>query len=1432
MFYLASRLVDKLWQGVFKKEANEVFQFILNLIAQAKRRSGTSVLSLEGIFRCLNRTVLFMLSRPVRCVQDQISVMDVFHKLITNRAVLFGRDNPEVEFFGCLTFCLLQLTDGLEVPLHGDSARTQWHVSSVDDLDSPEGINKLQGKNLLITSANKVWEELFFNKKSAIEEVTRVSFPYGNKTPSLESVRDLLHQPSHKVWNQYIEMERKACYQRIPAWEIHTHIQSRIQKVAGGLTGGLKRLTSVSGPSKAKKEEEKKIELSNLQFSEVEAAVLNQITIVSEVVEQHETQRKQTEQHMLTYSEEEWLNTEAQLTRERGVWGPTQEGNLMKWQLDVTEGPFRMRKRMVRDEYFYYRYPYRSDKNGEKPHKYKRPTSHDSKLWFEEHHNRALFEREERAMELDYDDCDVAVNDKSEGLTIDEQMREIGFKGLKCAPKDLDLDGNEGDGEEPIETEDTKDSLSRTEEEDKTDPYSSPAMEEFSSAYQTVMRLLENGERIHSMYRCARIQGLDIMEGLLLFGKEHFYVIDGFTIVNQREVHDIDFIPANQYDSIIPLVPGQVPKIKPKRHVSKFAFDDVKEVHKRRYLLQPIAIEVFSKNGQNYLLAFQRQNRGKVYQKFCIIASNILENAAQSVSGQGRTANVEQATGLFSTLIGETSVTQRWVRGEISNFQYLMSLNTLAGRSYNDLMQYPVFPWILADYSSEDLDLTNPKTFRDLSKPMGAQTISRLDQFRKRYKEWDDAGTDTPPYHYGTHYSSAMIVSSYMVRLEPFTQHFLHLQGGHFDLADRMFHSIAEAWESSSKNNMADVRELIPEFFYLPDFLANRNNFDFGMKQSGESLHDVILPAWAKNDPKEFIRVHREALESDYVSANLHKWIDLIFGFRQQGEPAAESSNVFHHLFYEGNVDIFCIDDPLQRNATIGFINNFGQIPKQLFKKAHPAKKVLSKNTGVEVSGSSLNSKIFFHNLSNLRPSMVPIKELKGPVGEIYPTERMVYAVEQNKVIVPGNSNRYLAWGFADQSFRLGNYDTEKAVFICEPNYLVGEVLTCVCPNPKLVLTAGTSTVVCVWIYHKKLKQLHLQHSLYGHTDAVTSLAASPGWGVAVSGSRDTTVIIWDIARFSYIKTLSGHAGPVAAVNINELNGNIITCASSKVYLWDVNGLPVASVETSPGVDKKLKCQILCVAQSQMYEWDRQNVILTGGSDGVVRMWSLDYVEVPVQTSEVQEPGTPDSDRTNISTVTELAKKMSISLSGDCLSSLRDAVARHHKVSLTSERSVEDQSSDTEDCDEITADKHSDIDCSDGPSPAPELTVDPPSPIKSLNGVDTAASNNADPPEISVTYPSDDSFVVVEGPVEEGVEVLDSGPAMMPGDGYMWSRQLVFRAKLTMHTAFERSDNSEPAAVTALATSKDHKTLYVGDERGRVFSWMVSNKPGKGKLIL
>lgn len=76
--------------------------------------------------------------------------------------------------------------------------------------------------------------------------------------------------------------------------------------------------------------------------------------------------------------------------------------------------------------------------------------------------------------------------------------------------------------------------------------------------------------------------------------------------------------------------------------------------------------------------------------------------------------------------MAETS-RERWRKRDITNFEYLMILNTLAGRSYNDLTQYPVFPWILADYSSEVLDFNKSSTFRDLSKPVGALDPKRFE---------------------------------------------------------------------------------------------------------------------------------------------------------------------------------------------------------------------------------------------------------------------------------------------------------------------------------------------------------------------------------------------------------------------------------------------------------------------------------------------------------------------------------------------------------------------------------------------------------------------------------------------------------------------------------------------------------------------------------
>lgn len=50
-----------------------------------------------------------------------------------------------------------------------------------------------------------------------------------------------------------------------------------------------------------------------------------------------------------------------------------------------------------------------------------------------------------------------------------------------------------------------------------------------------------------------------------------------------------------------------------------------------------------------------------------------------------------------------------------------MALNQISGRTFQDLMQYPVFPWILAQYESCSLNLLDPAAFRDLGKPIAIQ---------------------------------------------------------------------------------------------------------------------------------------------------------------------------------------------------------------------------------------------------------------------------------------------------------------------------------------------------------------------------------------------------------------------------------------------------------------------------------------------------------------------------------------------------------------------------------------------------------------------------------------------------------------------------------------------------------------------------------------
>lgn len=279
-----------------------------------------------------------------------------------------------------------------------------------------------------------------------------------------------------------------------------------------------------------------------------------------------------------------------------------------------------------------------------------------------------------------------------------------------------------------------------------------------------------------------------------------------------------------------------------------------------------------------------------------------------------------------------------------------------------------MFPWVVADWSSERLDLTNPASFRDLSKPMGALTAERLAYFTARFEQMlsvykhglrelppdqrPSPGRLPPldplelPYLYGTHYSTPAYTMYWLVRSAP--GHQLRLQNGRFDAPDRCFHSLPQCWHSAATHR-ADIKELIPEFF-LGDgsFLVDNEEIVLGALQDGRPVRGVALPPWAEGSPARFLELHRAALESDHVRAHLSGWLDLIFGAKQNGPGALEAHNVFHPLSYEGALSLDHVEGGAERERLQLQIQEFGQVPRVLFQRDHPAARTEGREGGGE----------------------------------------------------------------------------------------------------------------------------------------------------------------------------------------------------------------------------------------------------------------------------------------------------------------------------------------------------------------------------------------------------------------------------------------------------------------------------------------------------
>ncbi|OWB82427.1 hypothetical protein B5S33_g1053 [[Candida] boidinii] len=767
-----------------------------------------------------------------------------------------------------------------------------------------------------------------------------------------------------------------------------------------------------------------------------------------------------------------------------------------------------------------------------------------------------------------------------------------------------------------------------------------------------VLRSLYVGDRVHAIVNVTQILGLEAIHSILIIGVSHLYLTSNYFHVlsydnSSNEIVDIKDAPESELDPYIKFITGHEDKktdtdgnenerdSKKSNHTTRsWEMKTLVSVTKRKFLFRNVGLELFFNDGSSILLTCL--NKSKASSLFNNLSSRIVnkfkdEDLAEALQvssnpnlGISYSALTDSLSGSFASNTSSTTslanklsqafssnlsshelslnATKKWRQGEISNFYYLMILNTIAGRTFNDLTQYPVFPWIIADYTSEELDLNNPKTFRDLSKPMGAQTPERAMKFKQRYEELE--GTDAPLFHYGTHYSTSMIVTSYLIRLEPFVQSYLLLQGGKFDHADRLFYSIPKAWKSSSEENTSDVRELIPEFFYLPDFLVNSNNFDFGLLQNGKAINNVELPPWAKNDPKIFIQKNREALESEYVSKHLHEWINLIFGDLQRGSKAVENLNVFHPLCYNGAIDLDKIESERERHVTTGIIHNFGQTPLQIFSKSHPAKSVTTKidiefdripelpllitdnnvngNHSFAVKRIELNSKSSkWMSRDNIRrkSKYLNIKRFMSNTGGLIINGSIYENLHDDEITFVEVLNDFIfATGCKDGTIHVYKYDinvgSNSGDGMSRPPYSkIGGNSTF--QNSATTIIGGRKSISRV---DTDLKsgfinggnnndmsndqgdcRVNLVSILRGHRSSIIDIKVSPLYKVFVSLDSEGKIILWDRLKMCKIRDL-GEFSDIdhkifTSVSIDDYTGNIFCCNNNdEVLVYTING--------------------------------------------------------------------------------------------------------------------------------------------------------------------------------------------------------------------------------------------------------------------------------------
>lgn len=549
-----------------------------------------------------------------------------------------------------------------------------------------------------------------------------------------------------------------------------------------------------------------------------------------------------------------------------------------------------------------------------------------------------------------------------------------------------------------------------------------------------------------------------------------------------------------------------------------------------------------------------------------------------------------------------------WVEGNVTNFEYLLNVNFCSGRTYNSPSQYPMMPWILSDYSSEKLNLEDPAIFRDLSLPVAAISPEKRNETEVCYS--------TCGYFYGAGPISPAVVYRYLIRLEPFTSLHVRFQGGRFDCPERLFQDIGRCFHHAV---VTEQMELIPELFFCPEILVNRNHFDLGTRVPQD---DVRLPAWASS-PIDFIYQHRKALESDYVSQHLNDWIDLMFGAYQKD---ADHLNIYSPFLYEG----YGPTETMGQEEIDAGLMQCGQIPTQLFKKPHPKRKIIERSSAItSVQSCDLGFPVATVVAKSVKRPELYLCGTDNSVSFVvfsFSHDKVSYTVKATssnkraKIPVPCFLTKHLLFGVEETRHRVVVFN-RKSQTRSLSNILFGDIQFVSCDDP-ILMAVGTDSTATFWRYDFLETPLFVIESTHG---VYTCGCIRNSFDLAVLGSADGVLELISLQRRKVMMTvvMSGHTPH--RILVSRSMGFILVYSSSAtepgtfLTLFTVNGEKIKTVNF--GVSEKI------TGMEQFVDHKRFDYVMFATSSGKVYVFELYYMKPSILMRNVGPLGALHYDR-------------------------------------------------------------------------------------------------------------------------------------------------------------------------------------------------------------